>query len=73
MAITALVQLREKKEVVEETVPVIETAPQPEPAPVVEKKKVFSLLKDLTNMEIMDHLLKQVKLIIHVEILKLNL
>ena len=39
MAITALVQLREKKEVVEETVPVIETAPQPEPAPVVEKKK----------------------------------
>ena len=45
MAITALVQLREKKEVVEETVPVIETAPQPEPAPVVEKKKGILVVK----------------------------
>ena len=45
MAITALVQLREKKEVVEETVPVVETAPQPEPAPVVEKKKGILVVK----------------------------
>ena len=45
MAITAIVQLKEKKEVVEETVPVIETAPQPEPAPVVEKKKGILIVK----------------------------
>lgn len=45
MAITAIVQLKEKKEVVEETVPVIETAPQPEPAPVVEKKKGILVVK----------------------------
>ena len=45
MVITAIVQLKEKKEVVEETVPVIETAPQPEPAPVVEKKKGILIVK----------------------------
>lgn len=38
MAITALVQLRKKEEVVEE-VPVVETTPEPEPTPVPEKKK----------------------------------
>ncbi len=45
MVITALVQLRAPKEIVEETVPVIETAPQPEPAPVVEKKKGILVVK----------------------------